>query len=66
MKVQIVKEGLGGRLYLIGFLPRPAETKVRGPIAVIDADGIENRVVYQQLSGVSQSVLDHIYRRDSS
>ena len=35
MKVLIVK-CLGSRLYPIGFLPRLAETKLRGLVAVTD------------------------------
>ena len=58
MKVLIIK-GLGTQLYPIGFLPRPAETKLRGLIVVTDVDRIEDRVVDQRLSGVSQSVSDH-------
>jgi hypothetical protein len=55
MKVLIVK-GLGTQLYPIGFLPRPAETKLRGLIAVTNVDQIEDQAVDQRLSGVSQSV----------
>jgi hypothetical protein len=65
MKVLIVK-GLGTRLYPIGFLPRPAETKLRGLIAVTDVDRTEDRAVDQRLSRVSQSVSDHKFRKRSS
>ena len=52
MKVLILM-GLGSRLYPIDFLPRLAETKLRGPIAVTDVDRIEDQAVDQRLSGVS-------------
>ena len=57
---------LGTRLYPIEFLPRLAETKLRGPIAVTDVDWIEDQAVDQRLSGVSQSVSDHRCRKRSS
>ena len=65
MKVLVVK-GLGSRLYPIDFLPRPAETKLRGLIAVTDVGRVEDQAVDQQLSGVSRSASDRRYHRGSS
>jgi hypothetical protein len=41
MKVLILK-GLGSQLYLIGFLPRLAEIKLRGLIVMTDIDRIKD------------------------
>lgn len=65
MKVLIVK-GLRTRLYPIGFLPRPAKTKLRGLIIMTDIDRTEDQTIDQRLSGVSQSVSDHRCRKGSS
>jgi hypothetical protein len=62
----MIVEALGSRLYLIGYLPYLAETKLRDPRAAIDVGWIEDQVVDQRLSGVSQSISDHSCRKHSS
>lgn len=63
---EMIVEALGSRLYLMGFLPRPAEIKLRDLIAVTDIDRIEDQAVDQRLSGVSQNVSEHRCRKRSS
>jgi hypothetical protein len=51
--------GLRTRLYLIGFLPCPAETKLQGLITMTNVNQIEDQAVDQRLSRVSQSISDY-------
>jgi hypothetical protein len=38
----MIVEALGSRLYPIGYLPHPAETKLRDPGTMVDASQIED------------------------
>jgi hypothetical protein len=45
----------------IDFLLRPAETKLRGLIAITNIDCVKDKAVYYRLSGVSRSISDRRY-----